>query len=164
MFFSLIGPSASKVETKSVVHMIAYRARDADGARRTFGLEPDRNVHRIAVQVGPVGNRVTDVDPHAKPDRSVGGLPCVIQRHLLLHLHGTAHRPVDAVEHDQQRVAAGLDYSATMLRDRGVDQTAPQRAQPIERPGIVQSDQPAVADHVGIDHGDQPAPSGGPPG
>ena len=73
MFFSLIGPSASKFETEPVVHMIPHRARDADGARRTFGLEPDRHVHRVAVQVGAVSDRVADVDPDAKADSPIGG-------------------------------------------------------------------------------------------
>ena len=43
---------------------------------------------------------------------------------LLLHLHGTAHRPVDAIEHDEQRVAAGIDDPAAVLLDRGVDEAA----------------------------------------
>ena len=43
-----------------------------------------------------------------------------MDRNLLLHLHGIAHRPVDAVEYDQQGITAGLDDPATMLRYRRV--------------------------------------------
>ena len=99
--------------------------------------------------------------PMRKRMRPIRRLVAIMDRHLLLHLHGTAHRPVDAVEHDQQRVAAGLDDPAAVLLDRRVDQVAPERAQPFERPGIVQPDQAAVADHVGIDDGDQLAAARG---
>ena len=80
-----------------------------------------RHIHRIAMQVGSIGNRVADVDPDAKADGSIGRLVAIVDRNLLLHLHGAAHRAVYAVEHDQQRVAACLDNPAAMLLDRRVD-------------------------------------------
>ena len=48
----------------------------------------------------------------------------VMDRNLLLHLHGTAHRAVDAIEHYQQRIAPGLDDPAAMLLYRWVYQVA----------------------------------------
>ena len=81
-----------------------------------------------------------------------------MQRHLSLHRHGAAHRPVDAVEYDQQRVAAGLHDPATVLVDRWIDQVLTKLAQPLQRACIVQPDQPAVADHVGMDDSDQLTP------
>ncbi len=138
------------------MHMIAHRPRDADAARRAFGLEPGRHIHRVAMQVGSVGNRVADIDPDAKADGPIGRVVIIMVRNLLLHLHGAAHCSVDAVEHDQQRVAAGLNDPAAMLRDRRVDHIAPQSAQPFESSDVVKPDQAAVADHVGIDHGYQP--------
>ena len=53
--------------------------------------------------------------------RSGGWSPSMIG-HLLLHLHRTAHRPVNAVEHDEEGVAACIDDPAAMLLDRWVDQ------------------------------------------
>ena len=110
------------------------------------------------MQVSPISNGVSNVDADAKADGSIRRLIAVVDRNLLLHLHGTAHRPVDAVEHDQQGVAAGLDDPAAMLLDRRVDQVAAESTQPFERSCVVQADQAAVADHVGIDDGDQLPP------
>ena len=44
-------------------------------------------------------------------------------------------------------------HLSAVLADRRVDQCAAQRAQPSERAGIVEADQPTVADHVGVDDG-----------
>ena len=82
----------------------------------------------------------------------------VVGRNLLLHLDGTAHRPVNAIEHDEQGIAPSLDDFAAMLLDRRVDQVAAQSPQPLESPCIVQPNQAAVANHVGIDDGDQLPP------
>jgi hypothetical protein len=57
------------------------------------------------VQVCAIRNRVADVDSNPKANGSVGGLVTIMIRNLLLYLHGTAHRSVDAVENDEQRVA-----------------------------------------------------------
>ena len=121
-------------EIEPVMHMVAHRSRDADTTRRTFGLKPCRDIHRVAMQVGSVGNRVANVDADAKADGSIRRLVAVVDWNLLLHLHGTAHRPVDAVEHDEQGIAAGLDDPAAMLLDRRVDQVAAESAQPSSVP------------------------------
>jgi hypothetical protein len=70
---------------------------------------------------------------------------------LLLDLHGTAHRSVDAVEDDKKGIAPGVDDPAAILLDRWVDQVVPQSPQPFERPNIVEADQAGIARHVGMD-------------
>ena len=132
------------------MHMIAHGSRDADTARRTFGLKPCRDIHRIAVQVSSIGNRVTNVDPDAKANGSIGRLIAVVDRNLLLHLHGTAHRPVDAVEYDQQGIAASLDDPAAMLLDRRVDHAAAESTETLECSRVIQADQAGIAHHVGM--------------
>ena len=151
-------PKLLEHQIEPAMHMIAHGSRDADTARRTFGLKSRRHIHRVAVQVSPIGNRVAKVDPDAEADGSIWRLISVVDRNLLLHLHGTAHRPVDAVEHDEQGVAAGLDDPAAMLLDRRIDQVSPESPQPLEGSRVVQADQAGVANHVGIDHGDQLPP------
>ena len=84
------------------MHMITHRPRDTDTAGWTFGLKPRRHIHRVSVQVSAVGNRVAKVDPDAEADGSIRRLISVMDRNLLLHLNGTTHRPIDAIEHDQQ--------------------------------------------------------------
>ena len=106
------------------MHMIAHRSGDTDTTGRTFGLKPRCHIHCVAVKVSAIGDRVANVDPDAEPDGSFRGLVAVMDRNLLLHLHSATHRPIDAIKHDEQRVAAGLDDPAAMLIDRRVYQVA----------------------------------------
>ena len=110
------------------------------------------------MQIGSVCNRITDVDGDSEADSAIRWLIAVVYRDLLLHLHGTAHRPVDAVECDQQRIAPGLNDPATVLLDGGIDYLSSQRTQSLEGSGVIPSDQAAVANHVGVHNGDQLAP------
>jgi hypothetical protein len=110
------------------------------------------------MQVGAIGNRVAEVNPDAEADGSIRRLVTIADRNLLLHFHGTADRSVYAVEHDEQRVATGLDDPAAMLLDRRVDYVSTKSPQPLQSSGVIQPDQPAVADHVGIDHRDELPP------
>jgi hypothetical protein len=103
------------------------------------------------------------VDPDAEPDGAIGGLLTVVFLNLLLHLHGTARGSVYAVEYDQQGVAAGLYDPAAVLLDRRVYQGAAQRSQTCKCPRVIQPDQPAVTDHIGIEHDDQLPPIRRPP-
>ena len=48
------------------MHMISDCSRDTDATRRAFGLEPRHHIHRVAVQVSAVGNRIANVDPNAE--------------------------------------------------------------------------------------------------
>ena len=138
-------------EIEPVAHMIAHRSRDADAARRTLGLESCRHIHHIAVDVSAIGNHIAHVDADAEADGPIRRLVAIVDGHLLLHLHGTAHRSINAIEHDEQRIAPRVDDPAAMLLDRRVDQVSTQSPQPFERSNIVQADQAAVPDHVGIE-------------
>src|SRR6516162_5059367 len=103
------------------MNMISHRSRHADSAGRALGLEAGRNVYRLSVQVCTVRNRIADVDADAKPNGSISGLVAIVDRDLFLDLNGTAHRPVDAVKHYQQRISACLNDPATVLVDGWVD-------------------------------------------
>ncbi len=107
------------------MHVITDTARHTDAARRALGLQPRRDIHSVAVQVRAIRDHVTDVDPDTEADTAVRRLIAVVHRYLLLHLHRAAYRTVDAVERDQQQIAAGLDHSAAEVADRRVDQRAP---------------------------------------
>ena len=78
------------------------------------------------MQVGPIGNHIANVNADAEADDPIRRLISIVDRNLLLHLHGTTHCPVNAVEHDQQGIAAGLDDPAAMLLYRWVNQVAAQ--------------------------------------
>ena len=140
------------------MYMIPHRAGDADAPRRTFGLKPRGHVHRVAMQVCTVGNRVTDVNPEPKTDGPVRRLIAIMDVNLLLYLHSTTHRPIDAVEDDEQGVTAGLNDSAAVLLYCGVYQVTAQRPQPLQGSHVVQANETAVTDHIGVDDRDQLAP------
>ena len=122
MFFRSSGPKLLESEFEPAMHVVAHGSRDTDTTRRAFGLEPRSDIHRVPVQISPVSDGIANVDPNTKSDGSVEGLVTIVDWYLLLNRHGTAHRPVDAVEYDQQRIASGLNDPAAMLIDRRVYQ------------------------------------------
>jgi hypothetical protein len=72
----------------------------------------------------------------------------------LLHLYRTSHRPINAIEYDEERVASCLKDPATVFVDRGIDEGAPQRPQSRERSFVVTAYEAAVADDVSMNDGD----------
>ena len=94
------------------------------------------------MQVGAVRNRIADIDPDAKADGPIGRVANIMVGNLLLHLDRAAHGSIDAVEHDQQRVASGLNQSAacsaiagsiTWLRSARSRSSVPLSSSPISR-------------------------------
>ena len=102
--------------------MVTHLSRNTDKARRTFGLKPCRDIHHITVDISAIWNHIADIDADAEADGSIRGLVNIVSGDLLLNLQGTAYRSVDAVEHDEQRIAPGVDNPSAMLRYCRVDQ------------------------------------------
>ena len=50
------------------------------------------------MEVRSIGNRVAKIDPDAEADASVGRLVGIMDRNLLLYLHGTPYGSVDACQ------------------------------------------------------------------
>jgi len=73
--------------------MIADRPGDADTTRWTFGLKSGRYIHAVAMQVRPIGNHITDVDPDTKANSPIRGLIVIVIRHMLLDIDRAAHCP-----------------------------------------------------------------------
>ncbi len=119
--------------------MIAHRSRDTDAARRTLGLEPCGHIHNFTVDVSAIRYHIADVDTDAEPDRPIRGLVAIADGNLLLHPHGTAHRAIDAVEHDEQGVTCGIDDPTAVLSDRRVDKSDAKSPQSFQRSYVIQS-------------------------
>src|SRR5277367_4569867 len=100
------------------MHMVAHGSRNTYTARWAFNLKPCRDIHRIPVKVGAIGNSVPNVDTYAEAHGSIGRLDAIVTRNLLLHPHSTTYRAVNAIEHDEQGIAPGLGNSPAMLLDR----------------------------------------------
>src|ERR1700693_3471038 len=103
------------------MHVVAYGSRDADSTRRALGLKSCRHIHCVPVEVSAIGYRVAKVDADPKPNGAIRRSVSIMNGDLLLHLHSTAHRAVDAVEYDEQGIAPSLDDPAAMLINRGID-------------------------------------------
>ena len=143
----------------SVADMIAHRLRDADATRRTRSLKPGRHIHDVTVDVSAIWNHIADVDTDAEADRPIGGLITIVGGHLLLHLDGTLHRPINAIEHDEQGVTARIDDPTAMLGDSWVDQSAAESLEPLKCSDVIQPNQAAVTNHVGMEDGNQLPPA-----
>ncbi len=80
--------------------VVAHCTRHTDTAWRAFCLEPNRNIHAVAVNVSTLFYHVTNIDTHTE----LNGLVLLVivseETALFLNSHGTAHCSVDAVEHD----------------------------------------------------------------
>jgi hypothetical protein len=81
--------------------MIANWSRNADAARRTLGLKPNRHVHPVAVQVSAIRNRVADVDPNAEANGVIRWYVTVVGWNVPLHPNGALHGTIDTIEHDE---------------------------------------------------------------
>jgi hypothetical protein len=73
------------------------------------------------MQVSSVGNRVAYINPDAKTNGAIRALVVVVEWTPLLHLYGAAHRTIDAIENNKERVAAGLNDPTRMFVYRRVD-------------------------------------------
>ncbi len=113
-------------EAQPAVRMVTDRARNTDPAWRALGLKPGRHVHSVTMQVGAVGDHIADIDSNTKPNASVRGQTIIIFGQSLLDRECAAHCPVNAIEHYEQRVAAGLHDVPAVLSDDWIDQSATQ--------------------------------------
>jgi hypothetical protein len=102
--------------------MIAHRSRYADASWWTFSLEASNYIHRVAVQVGPIGDSVANVDTDAKANGTIWRLVAVQYWNPLLYLHRAPHGSINAVEHKEQRISTGLNDLAAMFFDGWVYQ------------------------------------------
>jgi hypothetical protein len=64
----------------------------------------------------------------------------------------------NAVEGDQEGVAASVDEPATVLLDCRIDQIAPEALKPSQRSHIVEAHRLRVANHVHVDERGEPPP------
>src|SRR5580704_7169752 len=82
-----------KSEAEAVTNMVAHRTRDADGARRTFGLKPCRYIDDITMDIGAIWNHIADVNADAEADRLIGREVVIMDWNLLLDVHRATHCP-----------------------------------------------------------------------
>ena len=80
------------------------------------------------MDISTIWYHIADVDADAKADGPIVALVTIVGRHLLLHVHGAAHCPVNAVKHDEKQITSGIDEPTAMLGDSWINQRAAERA------------------------------------
>jgi hypothetical protein len=92
---------------------------------------PPGDIHTVAHQVAvALLDDVAEVNADAKFDAALGRQPPVALDHALLHLDRAAHRVDHAAELDDGPIARTLYDAPMMSGDGGVDQIAPEPAEP----------------------------------
>src|ERR1700674_926088 len=97
------------------------------------------------------------VNANAKFNLTVRRHYAVAFGHTPLDFGCTSQGIDHAGELDQQAIASGLDDAPAVFADFWVNQFAPMRLQPRERPFLVGTHEPAVTSDIGGENGGQPA-------
>src|SRR6266436_6313669 len=123
--------------------------RDANAAQLSQTFEAGCDVDAIAKDVVALGNDVTLVDADAELDALIRRQRGISFGHCGLHLGRAAHRIDDADKLDQHAVAGGLDDTAVMPGDPGINNLGAERLEAAEGAFFVGLDQPRIAGDIG---------------
>jgi len=130
------------------LQILVHPRGDAYAAGRREAFDAHRDVDAFAEDVVAVMRDVADIDAEPEHDTARRSHVAVARRHLPLHRDRALDRVHGRGELDQQAVAGGLDDTAAVARDRGVDQLAAMGTQRRLRAGLVDPDHAAVAGDV----------------
>ena len=112
------------------------------------------NVDAVAHQVAvALLDHIAQMDADAELDAPIRRKASIALDHAVLHLDGAPNGIDDASELYEDSVARPLDDAPVMKGDGRIDQIAPQRPQPRQRPLLIGASKPAVADHVRRENG-----------
>src|SRR5579872_391462 len=116
-----------KCEVGLAPDLIEGAAGKIDTARLALAFDASRNIYAIAKDVVAVNDDVADIDADSKGDLWLCAIfPFV---YLSLHSDGAGDCVHHAGEFHQYSIASSLDYTATMLRESGIDDFAAVRLQ-----------------------------------
>jgi hypothetical protein len=91
---------------------------------------------------------IAEVDADSELDATLGRKTGVALDHAILHFDGAADGINHATKFYDAPVAGALDHAPVMRCDGGIEQIAPQPAQPSQCPLLVGASKPAVSDHI----------------
>jgi len=106
------------------------------------------NIDAVAIDVVTVDDDVPDVDADPKRNPILFGAAGIVLANPLLDLDRAGHSVYRTGELDQRPVAHELDHRARMGRDHWIDDLAPQRLEPSQGPGLVNSHEARVSDYI----------------
>ena len=120
-----------------------------DAARFGNALDPRRDVDAVAKDILALDDDVADIDPDPELDRIGFGATGIVLPKLSLNFDRAGDSVHGAREFHQRAVAHKLDDTAGMGGNRRVDQLTPQGIQTGKSPGLVDTHEARVTDHVG---------------
>jgi len=119
--------------------------------RAGFGdtFQSSANVDAVSHQVAvALLDHISDMDADPELDATFRWQASVALDHAALHLNGAAHGVYDASELYEDAVTRPFDDATVMGGDGGIDQIAPQPAQPRQRPLLVGTGKLAVSGYI----------------
>ena len=149
MFLTSCSPASAKDSESLPLDLIMDLAGDAEATGIGQSLEPRRNVDAIAVDVRALDHDVAEVDADAQSNALLVGQVGLPVGHRSLDDNSAFDRLDDAGKLGQQTVAHQLHGTAAMLRNRRLDELGAEGLQAFERPRLILSHEPRIADHIG---------------
>ena len=107
-----------------VAEMVADRAGNRDAAWRGYALKPGRHIDAITEDILSLDDHIPKIDPNPELNDPLFRQIGVAQRHSLLNVHSTGNRIHHAGELRQKAVSRGLEYSALVFADPGIEEFA----------------------------------------
>ena len=148
-------PLAQILEDKgqTVAHVIINGVRDEYPTGIGQGFDPRRDVDAVAVNIVARDDDIGEVDPDPKIEPLADRDTRVALRHAALHLDCAARRIDDTRKFRQYAVTGGLDDSAAVFGDFGIDKGAAVRHQSFECSLLVPTHQPRISRYIGGEDG-----------
>ena len=142
-------PARLDFDRHLVAHLLRSTARYVDAAGIRQRLDPGGDIHAIAIDVVAIDDDVTDIDADPELYPTVFGAVRIAFANLLLDLDRAGDSVHGARELHQRAVTHEFDRPARMGRDQRIDEVAPDGLQTGERPGLVDTHEARVSDHIG---------------
>ena len=155
--FELLLAHVAYIERELALDLVVGIFGKADRAGPGERLHASGNVDAIAIDIALVDDDVTDVDADAEFDPPIFGNCSVALCHGALDFHGATNGIDRARKFDKSTVTCGLDDTAAMFRNLGIDKFAAVSFERCEGTFLIIAHQAAVAGNIGREDGSQPS-------
>jgi hypothetical protein len=136
-------------EIEPRLHLPICLLRQTNGTRLGDAFQSRGNVDAVAHEVAvALLDDIAHMDADPELDAALRRKASVALDHAVLHLDGAAYGINHAAKFYDAPVAGALYDAPVMRGDGGIEQIAPQPAQPSQCPILVGASKPAVSDHI----------------
>ena len=124
-----------------------------DPAGLGIGLQPGRDIHRVAVDIATIHDDVADIHADAQTDAPVRHLATLGDGDVALNLQRARDRRASVVEDHQRSIAGMLDQGSAVSGNARFEFPRPQPHETLVGGAFVRRHEPAVPDHIGGEYG-----------